>query len=141
MRARLHRCIVATLRCIAVPVASSSASWENRQFLMARVSKEHDGGPNTTRSAGRSAGRPALPLRFNETRIPIRFDIFIYRFAHLALYRPSASPSSFTRPDKTMVVGRRCRRRRRFVRYVGLPFKVRRPFSAFDCAFIVVRMT
>lgn len=38
-----------------------------------------------------------------------------------------------------MVVGRR--RRRRFVRYVGLSFiRVRRPFSAFDCAFIVVHM-
>lgn len=120
MRARLHRCRAATLHC--GPGSSSSASWENRQFLMARVSKGPDGGPNTTtRSASRSVSQ-ALLLRFNETRIPIRFDIFIYRFAHLALYRPSASPSSFIRPDKTMVVGCRCSR---LVRYVGLPFKVR----------------
>lgn len=41
--------------------------------------------------------RPDGSSSFNETRIPIRFDIFIYRFSHLALYRPSASPSSFTR--------------------------------------------
>lgn len=38
------------------PGSSSSASWENRQFLMARVSK---GLNTTTRSAGRPAGRPS----------------------------------------------------------------------------------
>lgn len=123
MRARLHRCSAATLHCIAVPVARRVLRGKTGNFSWRAFLRGPTVGPTPDRPAGRSVGRPALPLRFNETRIPIRFDIFIYRFAHLALYRPSASPSSFTRPDKTMVVGRRCRRR--FVRYVGLPFKAR----------------
>jgi len=84
------------------PGSAPCASWENRQFLMPRISKGPDSG---TTPSPRSAGRSLL-FQWDAHSDPLWY-IYLSLLPSCSLSPVRIAFFFHSRPDKTMVIGRR----------------------------------